>query len=152
VGVYRGDAAAVQWVTTWERLASDGTRKPAVECVQAVAREMAPDTGRLSSSLLQRLRQILGLLGEASAVAPGSFVRLGEGIDMGGLVRAEIEHRSRLHDGVSRPDGVERLASLIGDVLGRSRNREAASSYVGIDGLMLALFLAGGGHEEEHAP
>lgn len=151
-GVYRDDAAAVQWVTTWERLSSDGTREHAVECVHDVAREMAPDTGRLSGSLLQDLRHMLGLLSVSSPPAPGSFARVREGIEMGALVRAEIEHRLGHNEGASRPGEAERLAFLVGDVLRRSRNGEASSSYVGIDGLLLASFLAGGGHEEEHGP
>ena len=151
-GVYRGGAAAVQWATTWERSSSKGTRKDAVECLHSVTREFAPESGRLSGSLLQDLRQMLGLLCGASPLAPGSFARLGEGIDMGALVRAEIEHRLGHHESAFGPADAGRLVALVCDVLGRSRNGETASSHVGIDGLLLASFLAGGGRGEEHGP
>jgi CRISPR-associated protein Cmr2 len=152
VGVYRGGAAAVQWATTWERSSSEGRRKDAVDCLQGVARELGPESGRLSGSLLQDLRQMLSLLCGASPLAPGSFARLGEGIDMRALVRAEIEHRLGHRDGASLPEDAERLTALVDDVLGRSRNEETAPRHVGIDGLLLASFLAGGGREEEHRP
>jgi CRISPR-associated protein Cmr2 len=151
-GVYRGGAAAVQWATTWERSSIAGTRKDAVECLHGLSRELASERGRLSGSLLQDLRQMLGILCGASPLAPGSFARFGEGVDMRALVRAEIEHRLGHHDGASRPGDAERLAALVDDVLGRSRNGETASSHVGIDGLLLASFLAGGGRGEEHGP
>jgi CRISPR-associated protein Cmr2 len=151
-GVYRGGAAAVQWATTWERRSSKGTRRDAVECLRGVAQELDAEGGKLSGSLLQDLRQMLSVLCGASSLAPGSFARLGEGIDMGALVRAEIEHRLGHHEGASGPADAERLAALVCDVLGRSRNGETASSHVGIDGLLLASFLAGGGRGEEHRP
>jgi CRISPR-associated protein Cmr2 len=151
-GVYRGGAAAVQWVTTWERQSLDGTRKHAVDCVRSVAQELAPETGRLSGSLLQDLRQMFGLLCGSPSIASGSFARLGSGTELKPLLRAEIEHRLSHREGVGRPEDAEKLASLICDVIGRSRSGEAASAHVGIDGLLLASFLAGGGHEEEHRP
>ncbi len=151
-GVYRGGAAALQWATTWERSSSEGTRKDAVECLRDVSRELDAESGRLSGSLLQDLRQMLSLLCGASSLAPGSFARLGEGIDMGALVRAEIEHRLGHHESASGPADATRLAALVCDVLGRSRTGEIASSHVGIDGLLLASFLEGGGRGEEHGP
>lgn len=68
------------------------------------------------------------------------------------LVRAEVEHRLDHRDGAFKPNDAERLASLVCDVLGRSRNGETASRHVGIDGLLLASFVAGGGCEGEHRP
>lgn len=151
-GVYRGGAAAIQWVTTWERSSSDGARKHAVDCLRDVVQELAPETGALSSSLLQDLRQMLGHLCGSSSLAPGSFAKLGDGVELVPLVRAEVEHRLVHRDGAFKPSDAERLASLVGDVLGRSRNGETASRHVGIDGLLLASFVAGGGCEGEHRP
>lgn len=151
-GVCRGDAAAVQWVTTWERSSFEGTRKHAVDCLRDVIQELDPETGGLSSSLLQDLRQMLGHLCGSHPLVPGSFARLGDGVVLMPLVRAEIQHRLGHREGASEPNDAERLASLVVDVLGRSRNGETASLHVGIDGLLLASFVAGGGREDEHRP
>lgn len=156
VGVYRDGAAALQWTTTWERSSSNGTRKDAVECLCRVARELGTEGGRLSGSLVHDLRRMLSLLcGTSSiAMAPGAFAKLGEGIDITALVHAEIEHRFGHHEGSCETVDVGRLASLVCDVLGQSRRNEKkkVSSYVGIDGLLLANFLASGGCGEEHGP
>jgi CRISPR-associated protein Cmr2 len=153
VSVYRGGAAAVQWVTTWERSTFDDARKDAVECLQGVVRELATEEdGGLSGSFIQDLRRMLGLLCGSSPLSPGTFAKLGDDVDLKALVRAEIRHRLGHDDGASRPGDAEKLASLVGDVLGRSRHGETAPRHVGIDGLLLASFLVGGGREEEHRP
>jgi hypothetical protein len=151
-GVYRGDAPAVQWVTTWERVASGGARKAVTACVQDAAREMAPVRARLSSSLLHDWRRMLGLLGGEASAAPGTFATIPDGIDVAALVRAEIDHRLVQPDGDSRPDEVARLTAIIDDLLGRSRRVEQAPRHLGIDGLALASFLANDGREDEHRP
>lgn len=152
VGVYRGDAPAIQWVSTWERSSLAGTRKHAVDCLRSVIDELAPGTGALSSSLLQDLRLMLGRLCGLSPLAPGVFVKPVEGSELMPLLRSEIEHRLAHRDGTSEPSDSEQLASRIGDILGRSRNGETPSLSLGIDGLLLAGFLAGGGSEGEHGP
>lgn len=159
--VYRGDAFAVQWVTTWERATADDARKAAAECAQDAAREMAPDRARLSSSLLHDLRRMLGLLGGEASTAPGSFATIPDGIDIAALVKAEIEHRLGHRDDERQLAEVERLASIVGDLLRRSRRTltpegkwavEEPPHHFGIDGLALASFLANDGREDEHRP
>jgi CRISPR-associated protein Cmr2 len=147
--VYRGDAPAVQWVTTWERPAS-GAPKAAATCMQDAVREMRPDRGPLSSSLLHDLRRMLGLLGGEASTAPGAFAMIPDGIDVRALVTAEIDHRLNHRDGELPPGEGERLASIVDDLLGRSRRVEEGLRQLGIDGLTLASFLANGGREDEH--
>jgi CRISPR-associated protein Cmr2 len=157
-GVYRGDAPAVQWVTTWERATVDGAPRTAAACVQDAAREMAPEHARLSSSLLHDLRRMLGLLGGEASTAPGAFATIPEGAAVRALVKAEIDHRLRHRDEECRPDELARLTSIVADLLGRSRRheqapqREEGSCHFGIDGLALASFLANDGREDEHRP
>jgi CRISPR-associated protein Cmr2 len=150
--VYRGGTAALQWTTTWERSSSNGTRKDAVECLCRVACELDAESGKLSGSLVHDLRRMISLLCGTSSLAPGAFAKLGEGIDIAALVHAEIEHRFGHHEGSSETVDVGQLASLVCDVLGRSRRKEMVSSYVGMDGLLLGSFLASGGRGEEHGP
>lgn len=148
--VYRGGATAIQWVSAWERLSPEGRRKDAVECLNSLIRELASESREVSGSLLQDLRHMLGLLCGSGSLAPGRFAEVTEGIDLGALVRAEVDHRLSHRDKISPTDNVERLVSLVGELLNRSRRSDAAPRQVGIDALLLASFLAGGGHEEEH--
>jgi CRISPR-associated protein Cmr2 len=149
--VYRGDAPAIQWVTTWERTGASG-RKAAAVCVQDAVHEMAPDPMGLSSSLLHDLRRMLGLLGGKDSATPGTFTAIPDGIDVAALVKAEIEHRFGHHDDKRLPDGVARLTSIVVDLLHRSRREDRAPTHLGIDGLALASFLANDGREDEHRP
>jgi CRISPR-associated protein Cmr2 len=166
-GVYRGEVTAVQWVTTWERRSPGGSPRLAAECVQGLAHEMVPERARLSSSLVHDLRRMQGLLCGEASTAPGAFGTLPEGIDMAALVKAEIEHRlaHRDRDDGSKAREVARLASIVDALLGRSRRDENqleddgahhigrhAGRHIGIDGLVLASFLANGGREDEHQP
>jgi len=151
--VCRGDATAIQWVTTWERSLSDGSRKHAVDCLRDVCNELRPNNGKLSGSLVHDLQHMLGLLCGSSPMAPGSFAKLGNGVELLPLVRGEIEHRLQ-HDSdtLTPKEDSKELATHIGNILARSRNAKIAPSEVGIDGLLLARFIAKGGYEEEHLP
>jgi CRISPR-associated protein Cmr2 len=162
-GVYRGETMAVQWVTTWERPVANGGRRPATACIQDAMREMRPSGGRLSSSLIHDLRRILGLLCGDASTTPGSFATLPDGVDITALVKAEILHRLDRGDG-DAPE-LALLTATVDALLGRSRRRPDRSSdnqpdgvdpdeprQLGIDGLVLASFLANDGREEEHQP
>jgi CRISPR-associated protein Cmr2 len=149
-GVFRGNGPAVQWVTTWERVSKDRPQRDAVECVLAAVQALV--SGGLSSSLLQDVRRTLGLLCGASSPTPGGFAKLAPEVDTVALLRADIEHRLAHQDGARDATDTVGLALLLDNLLRRSRAGEDASPYVGLDGLLLASFLAGGGREEEHLP
>ncbi len=68
------------------------------------------------------------------------------------LLRADIAHRLARQGDVRAAADTARLASLLDNLLRRSRAHEGASPYIGLDGLVLASFVAGGGLEEEHLP
>jgi len=162
-GVYRGDATAVQWVTTWERPVAHGQPRSATACLQAAAREMESSRGRLSSSLIHDLRRILGLLCGDASITPGSFATPPDDVDVSALIKAEILHR--LDDDAGDPE-VQRLTAIVEDLLGRSPRIKPDRSpgnqldpgdfkerrQLGIDGLALASFLANDGREDEHQP
>src|SRR5690606_23275287 len=70
----------------------------AVEAIQRLASHLDREAGGpLSTSLLSRLRNTLGLLCEWPVWAPGTWGRLLEGVDLPAFVRAEVrnsfEHR-----------------------------------------------------------
>lgn len=149
-GVFRSKGPGVQWVTTWERVSKDGPQTDAVECVLAAARALA--SGGLSGSLLQDVRRTLGLLCGASSPTSGSFAKLAPELDTTALLRADIAHRLARQGDVRDAADTARLASLLDNLLRRSRAGESVSPYIGLDGLVLASFVAGGGREEEHVP
>ncbi len=150
--VYRGGVAAVQWATTWERTSPDGTRKDAVKCLSALVREHSSERAGFSASLLQDLRHMLALVCGLPSMAPGTFSEVTEEINLEALIRAEVVHRLSHQKGEITSGYAEHLATLLDGVLGRSHREETAQRQVGIDGLLLANFLAGGGQEEEHRP
>jgi CRISPR-associated protein Cmr2 len=149
VGVFRSGGPVVQWVTTWERVLSNGARQDAVECVLNAAKAFG--SGGVSGSSLQDVRRTLALLCGASLPAVGSFATLAAEFDTMALLRADIEHRLARQGGVDDPtDAAARFATLLDSLLRRSRQGEGTSQYIGLDGLLFAHFLAGGGREEEH--
>jgi CRISPR-associated protein Cmr2 len=154
VGIHRSGGSAAEWVTTWRRASADGTERDAVECALNTAREI--ESGNLSGALLQDVRHTLGLLCGESSMAPGTFSKLLPGMDPSAFLRAEVEHRLAHQDRASSESDAGRLAELLVSLLRRSKAdkqskaNEGVSLYIGLDGLMLASFLAGGGREEEH--
>jgi CRISPR-associated protein Cmr2 len=162
--VFRGGGPAVQWVTTWDRALLDGTRRPAAICIGDVVRAMALDRAGLSSGLLHGLRAMLGQLGGGASTEPGSFAELPRDLELEPLVYAELQHRMIHATGESDREALAHLTAIVSHLLRRSRNDEAAvpardprmpsagaaQTHVGIDGLVLASFLANGGREDEH--
>src|SRR5690606_40354168 len=65
----------------------------AVDAIQRLASHLDREAGGpLSTSLLYRLRNTLGLLGEWPVWAPGTWGRLLEGVDLPAFVRAEVRN------------------------------------------------------------
>jgi CRISPR-associated protein Cmr2 len=149
VGIHRSSGPAAQWVSTW-RPEGEGD---AVERVEAVAAELA--AGDLSSSLLERLRLSLGLLTDNTLTGVGAFRPVAPGIELEPFVRAEVAH-SLLHDGKGRDGADDRVgraaqvAEKVARLLSRARSGCRDEGEVGLDGLLIAKLLAGGGNEEEH--
>lgn len=162
VGVLKRGGLNAQWVTTWRRPAfSDvsghgvgqapgGGASPeafidAVDAIQRLASHLDREAGGpLSTSLLYRLRNTLGLLCEWPVWAPGTWGRLLEGVDLPAFVRAEVrnsfEHRPAasgsgreatgdsgggdgvrvISSGTRNDENVEELVQAILDILPRS--------------------------------
>lgn len=205
VGVLKRGGLHAQWVTTWRRPAfSDvsghgvgqapgGGASPeafidAVDAIQRLASHLDREAGGpLSTSLLYRLRNTLGLLCEWPVWAPGTWGRLLEGVDLPAFVRAEVrnsfEHRPApsgsgreatgdsgggdgvrvISSGTRNDENVEELVQAILDILPRScrerREPHAGNGdegsggegrrglIIGVDGLLVAKFLANRGEE-----
>jgi len=142
---------SIRWVTTWKRAAPG--HEDAVECLIGLVKALRSESGGLSSKLVQDLRQTFSLLCGGDPMAPGTFVALGADADaLPQILRGEIEHRIQHHEGAPPSgDEVERLVTLVGGVLDRAPSG-GPTGQIGVDGLMLAAFLANGGREDEHGP
>jgi CRISPR-associated protein Cmr2 len=164
-----------QWVTTWIRRYPDGREERAIERLTGLAEMMRDkDGGRgFSASLLHHTHQTLTLLCGQPDWSPGLVGELPAGLDLGAYIRAEVldswESRQPAADTGSpthgdRADGnldlagVEQVTELVVDLLPPSVNPNGAgdlsttvdTSCAGLDGLLLARFVAGGGREEDH--
>lgn len=161
VGILKRGGMNAEWVTTWRRSRFGGAGLiDAVDAVQNLAARLGRDAeGRISASLLYRLRSSLGLLCGWPDWAPGAWGRLLEEVDLSAFVRAEVlsslEHRPSNAQGEQGGE-VEELVQAILDLLGRSRNDRPGAApggddtlAVGVDGLMIARFHATRGEEGE---
>lgn len=150
VAVRQRGTVAIEWATTWERTSVDGTRKDAVSCLEDLRRALGgEEDASLSGSLVYALRDLLSVLCGDASTQPGGFAVLGDGIELMALLEAEIGHRMTHGERALQSDA-KPLAALTADVLRRSRRDERLSSHVGVDGLLLARFLAREGTGRGH--
>lgn len=164
--VIKGGGPHSCWVSTWDRRLQNGNTERATSLIGALAEALGDggDEPGLSSSLLYRLRETLGMLCDWPRWEPGITGILPPGMDVEAFLRAEvsrtvsIRHDRKQTDHVEEEQEMERtssLASLIEDVLRPSvwKGGEIVpvEDRIGVDGLMLARFLASGGSEEESA-
>ncbi len=155
VGVLRRGGLGVQWVSAWSRPAANGGPVDAVEAVTALARALGSVGGEagLSSSLLYRLHDALALLAGWPRPLPGVWGEVPAGVDLGAFLRAEIAHALDTSGCGDGSGTVDRLAETVLAVLGRVRAGEVAAAapprWIGVDALLLARFLAGGGREDD---
>ncbi len=154
------------WVSTWDRTTRSGSTDRATGLIERFADALVDDGDEpgLSSSLIYRLRETLGMLCNWPRWEPGVMGVLPEGLDLDAFLRAEISRMvsirsDRVVDKACDDQRDRRTASqmavLVEEILRPSLWDGAAprviDNRVGVDGLMLARFLASGGSEEESA-
>lgn len=153
-----------QWVSTWQRPDAGGATIGAVYQIQQMVDRLgsaATEPG-LSSSLLFRIRETLGLLCGWPRWAPGVGGILPSGMDLRAFLRAEILRSLPGDADADKQARADALAGLVQANLRPSRRATGASGgvsdamdeagasaqEVGVDGLLVARFLLSGGREE----
>ncbi len=173
VAVLKPGGTHCQWVTTWTRRYPDGRKERAVKRLNGLVEMMRDkDGGRgFSASLLHHTHETLTLLCGQPDWSPGRVGELPAGLDLAAYIRAEVLD-SRESSGRARSEGspahgggadgepagtdIERVTELVVDLLPPSVNPAEENTTtvdagrVGIDGLLLARFIADGGREEDH--
>ncbi len=149
VGIFREHTPAAQWVSTWQRTGADNQLYCAVDTVEKLASQIK--TGEFKA-FIYSLAETLGRLCGLPNNRIGRFAKLPNGFRLEEFVRGQLERAAihRMPGSVS--ESVEALASLIDRILRRSRQDELnrRSSFIGLDGLTVASFIATGGLEGEH--
>ena len=143
-GVLKPGGAHCQWVTTWSRRRA-GRDYSAVRSLQSLAQKLSAHDGNpgLSSSLVYRVRETLSLLCERPRWEPGMWADLPGDLDAVAFLRAEILRSRSLRSASEVEEQAAEWTELVRAVLPRARaDRETAPVPVGVDGLLLARFLA----------
>ena len=147
-----------EWATTWTRCGRE-SEAGAVGLIETLARQLEVDpdsaTPGLSSALVYRIRDLLARVCGWKGWQPGSWGDVPEGLDLCAFLRAEISHslETRMDEGVAAR--AENLAADVWNLLSPARNPQgggagttaaggesALVNQVGVDGLLLARFLA----------
>jgi len=155
VGVLKRGGINAQWVSTWSRSTNGRPSPGAVSALSRVVEALAAGEAeeRLSSSLLYRLRESLGLLCGWPRWVPGEWGEIPTDIDISAFVRTEVLHSLDLSGMGPDDDAVNRLTEVILELLRRVRsprgNGIQSPPQIGLDGLLVARFLARGGREED---
>ena len=142
-GVLKPGGLHCQWVTTWSR--RDGGRESrAVTLVGDLALRLGASDAEpgISASLLYGVRETLSLLCDRPRWEPGSWDEPPPDLDLAAFLRAEIFRSLGHRSGGEEHVEAEKLVRLVLAVLPRSRAGEADAAPVGVDGLLLARFLA----------
>lgn len=152
-GVLKGSGRHCQWVSSWTRKLPDGSEAPALDVLADLTRrvgDLSSEPG-ISGSLTYRMRDTLARLCGWERWQPGDWGTLPPGVDIRSILRAEID-RSLEATGSGSESDVWPLADTLWRMLGPSRSGDGTNSAgtveVGIDGLMLARFLADPTSEE----
>ncbi len=154
VGLLKRGGLNAQWVSAWSRPTGDGAAIDAVDAVTAVTGSLGKVEGDpgLSSSLLYRLRESLGLLCGWPQWETGEWGKVPKDVDLSAYIRAEILHSLDVSGAGADPDMVDRLSSEVLELLRwapAGGGQKDSNPRIGFDGLLIARFLAGGGREEE---
>lgn len=149
VSIYKRGGLDARWVSSWDRESVTGPRQ-AIALVGDLVGER-----KFSKSLAHRLEESLGSLCGWNGWEPGLFGELPQGLDdLGAFIRAELVRSLERteSDPVKAVLEADRITPKILDLLWESRSERAngAEKRIGLDGIILAHFLAGGGREEEH--
>ncbi len=142
--VYGKNGSRVRWTTAWEERGEASS----VERVNALVERLRnTENPEVSSSLIYRLHRFLTRLTDTEHWKPGDWIPRVEDLDLRLLVRAEIDGET-----AANADDADELAALLTEILRRRSNRPPLSSSeeFGLDGLLLARFLAAGGLEGDH--
>ena len=154
VGVLKPGGLHCQWVTTWTRQRSDSVSVPALETIERLAGTLGANAAEpgLSSGLVYRIRETFTRLCGWTQWLPGSWGVLPIDLDIHAHLRAEIYRSLALQMESGAEDRSSELADRVWDALGPARkekvNSDSGSAEAGVDGLLLARFLANPEHEE----
>ena len=139
-----------QWTTTWNRPTENG-KASAVEQIERLRSDLARSDSRerLSSSLLYRIRDTLSMLCGWDRWEPGMWGEALKGVELRPFLRAEIYRSLDAQHGTDSGRSANGLTRHVCNLLEQSRNLETADACavplpakVGVDGLLLARFLA----------
>ena len=155
VGVLKRGGLHCQWVTTWTRQLPAGGTSRATDLLSELTTLLEDETAEpgLSSSLIYRIREMIGLLCGWPQWSPGAWATLPSDLDVRAFLHAEVlrslaGRRSEDQCGASSAE----LTAAIWKLLEPSRAETPPGTTwppeAGVDALLLARFLAAGGHEE----
>ena len=141
-GVLKPGGRHCQWVTSWTRPAGGGSS--AVTLIDDLVREIGRNASKpgLSGALLYRLRETLTALCGWDRWRPGAWGEVPSGVDIRPFLHAEIAHSLDVRADRGAEIGADEMTDRVCSVLPGSHATEDHSSRVGIDGLLLARFLA----------
>ncbi len=163
VGVLKPGGLHSQWVTMWYR--DEGRTESSVGLVQKLVKSLEDhmsETG-LSSALLYRIRELLIRLCGWGSWRPGVWGDIPADIDLPAFLRAEIGHSLAMRRGDNDEAQVEPMTENMVDLVRRVLQRAHApadeqdsgtdgrADKIGFDALLLARFLAAGGHSGHEA-
>ncbi len=146
------------WTTTWTRNGPQGNPAKAVESLLGLANRLGGDLGEpgLSSALIYRIRETLGRLFGWSRWVPGSWGAVPADLNLRAYLLAEVQRSLTQMSGTDADATAGELADIVHLLLGPSRRTQEGEDAgdgareAGVDGLLLARFLARGGHEENN--
>lgn len=153
VAVTRRSVPTAQWVTTWRRAGGPEAATTAVEAIDALVEIMVSDRRLLSGALDHALWDMLRRLGGGVDWRPGMFARVGAELELEPLIRAAVQQSLSHRDVEDAEAKAASVAAMIHPLLAPARNLPPADSpdrEVGLDALLVARFLAGGGVEGDH--
>lgn len=151
--VLKGSGRHCQWASSWTRRLPDASETSAVAALTELMHRMgdlSTEPG-LSGSLVYRLRDTVARLCGWERWQPGDWGVLPLELDIRPFLQAEVG-RSLTATGPGSESDVQSLVDAMWSMLGPSRSNAdaeaAAVIEVGIDGLLLARFLADPSSEE----
>ena len=137
-----------EWATTWNRPSRMSGEKGKIGATEQLNRSIrhlrtVEDEPGISSGLLYRIRDTLPLLCGLDSWSPGRWGDLPEHLDLADFVRAEVFQSLSKQEGEDRGRADE-LTNLVCNLLYRSKggSDQPSTAEIGLDGLLLARFLA----------
>ena len=147
VAVLKSGGLNCQWVTSWARKDDQGAWRCAVKCLGDLVKHIGTSPGEpgLSSSLIYRVRELLGSLSQRGAWRPGEGGEFSSGHLVPALLRAEIGHSLSSEPSEVPESRVKELANLVWNMLIPSHASDepgGEGTAVFMDALLLARFLS----------